>query len=159
MESNGRDDTAVGHAEDAEQKMSDALLDELKARRPDEEERERLLGDHEGHLVRHTTSKRTETEEIGAGMVAEKTAEIPDTYCFTCEEWVGLSGADLRGTPRSKTDAFYLGGMSKEVRSAKQTVVKGLDDLIYRVKRDVGHINSVEEAREFVATELEGLNA
>lgn len=144
--------------EDPEKQFTQKHRDELEDRRPDEDERKRLLAEHEGHLVRQTTSKRTETEEIGSGMVAEKTAEIPDMYCFTCSEWVGLSGVELRGTPRSRADAFYLGGMPQEVLRAKQTVAEGLNDLAYRVRREVGHVDGVDEAFEFVETELERIS-
>ena len=141
--------------DDADERIAEAYTAGLESQRPDSDWRAELLADHEHHLVRDTTSKLTETEEIGPGMVAEKEADIPDTFCFTCEEWVGLSGVDLRGRPRSRKEAYYLGGPPREVENARQEVRDGLANLVASIVSTVPHVDDADEALAFIETERE----
>lgn len=146
---------AQGAPDDYEQSISENVETDLRAKEPSEDEKEELRERHQNHLVRHTTSKLSMEPEVMEGVEAQATAEIPDMYCFTCGEWVGLSGVDLRGTPRSTKDAFYLGGMPQEVLQAKNMVMRELNDVAYRLLRDVEHLENKKDAYEFIATELE----
>lgn len=152
-----KDDGEIDHgaAEKAEDKISESAREEYASQRPDAEEQAELLAQHKHHLIRQTTSKITESEEVADGMVAETEAEIPDTYCFTCEEWIGLSGVDLRGKPRSRKDAYYLEGPPSEVSEARQQVRDGLADLTEAVASTVPHVDDAQDALEFIEQERE----
>lgn len=141
---------------DLETRINASLLDRFKAKEPSAEEKDALREAHEHHLVRDTTSKLTvDPDEEMAGVEIESQVEIPDLYCFTCREWVGLSGVDLSGTPRSKADAYYLDGPPEDLRQAREETRGELTDLAYRAMRDVEQVESVEDGFEFVATQLE----
>jgi hypothetical protein len=141
---------------DLETSMEDELLDRFEAKKPSVEEKQALREAHQHHLVRDTTSTLTvDPDEEMVGVEIESQVEIPDCYCFTCDEWVGLSGVDLTGTPRSKTDAYYLSGPPEDVQQAREETQTELRDLAYRAMRDVEQVNSVEGGFDFVATQLE----
>lgn len=143
---------------DVEEYVSDSLREELEAKEPSEDERQALREEHEGHLVRDTTSKlAVESPDVGPGMEVEAKAEIPDTYCFDCEEWIGLSGVNLRGTPRSRSEAYYLGGMPMDVLHGKNGTAKTLNELADRLTDRVERLDSRDDAYEFIGTELEEL--
>lgn len=136
---------------------ANGLKEELKEKEPSSEQKEELRGEHHGHLVRHTTSKLSMDVDMPEGVEVDATAEVPDTFCFTCEEWIGLSGVDLRGTPRSRQEAFYLGGMPPDVLSAKNGTAKTLNELAIALTDRVGHIEDREDAIQFIKTELQEL--
>lgn len=141
--------------EDVEESLQSAKRDEIASERPDEEQRQQILDEHRHHLVRRTTSQVTEEEEIEPGMIAETTAEVEDIYCFDCEAWIGISGVDLRGTPRSRADAYYLGGPPDAVVEAREDVGDTLADLAYRVMRDVPTVEDADDALDWIEGELE----
>lgn len=142
----------------AEEKVEQAYLEELREKEPSSEEKASLRAEHEGHLVRDTTSQITESDELdGGGIKMQKTVEVPDTYCFTCGEWVGLSGAELSGTPRSRATAYYLGGKPPEIRTAEEGVSKTLDELAEALVERVGHVEDRGAAYEFIETKLEAM--
>lgn len=134
----------------AEQSASETVRQELEEQRPSEEERKRLLRQHEGHQIRRTTSKLTETDELGDGMELEVEKEVLDIYCFTCEEWVGISGVELSGTPRSKADAYWLGGADGELAAARARATEAVADAAGEVIGEHPQIDSAEEAVQFV---------
>ena len=138
--------------------VSESVRERLESQEPGEDEKAKLRDEHDGHLVRDTTSQlQVDGAEVGPGVEAETTAQIPDTYCFTCEEWVGFSGVELRGTPRSRREAYYLGGMPQDVLSAKNGTAETLTELADALIERVGHIDTRSDAYEFVETELETL--
>lgn len=143
--------------ESATESVEDAVREDLAEQRPDEAEREQLLEAHRHHLVRATTSQLTTQEDTDAPVTLETTAEVPDTFCFTCEAWIGLSGVDLRGRPRSKADAYYLDGPPEGVLDAEETVRDHLADLAAHVLETVEHVENVEDALEFVGDQHERL--
>jgi len=141
---------------DVESSVSDSMREKLQAEEPSEERKAELCEEHVGHLVRETTSKLSmDAPEVGPGMDVEATAEIPDIYCFTCEQWVGVSGVELRGTPRSRSDAYYLGGMPTDVLHAKNGAAKTLNELADALIDRVGHLNNRPEALDFIEAEIE----
>jgi len=141
---------------DLETSMEDDLRARFEAKKPSAEERQQLREAHQHHLVRDTTSTLTvDPEDDMEGVEIESQVEIPDLYCFTCEEWVGLSGVDLTGTPRSRKDAYYLGGPPEDLREAREETRDELHDLAYRAMRDVEQVESLADGFEFVATQLE----
>ncbi|WP_135823029.1 hypothetical protein [Halostella litorea] len=145
---------------DVETSVSDSVRKHLEAQEPSAEEKRALRKAHDGHLVRDTTSQLSvDPDEPGPGMEVEADAEIPDTYCFTCEAWIGFSGVDLRGTPRSRRDAYYLGGMPADVRRAKAGTEDTLGELADALTDRVGHLDSRGDAYEFIATTLEEVRA
>jgi len=147
-------------SEPAGESVSDSLREELEAQEPTDEKKHELREEHEGHLVRDTTSKLTvDSLDVGPGMVVEAKAEIPDTYCFTCEKWVGLSGVELRGTPRSRSDAYYLGGMPMDVLRAKNGATKTLNDLAEALIDRVEILEDREDAHEFIEATLEEIQS
>jgi hypothetical protein len=142
--------------ERVENSVSESVRTELESKQPSEEQKQELRQEHRGHLVRDTTSKLTvDSPDVGPGMELDAKAEVPDTYCFTCEEWIGVSGVDLRGTPRSRADAYYLGGPPDEVLEAKRGTAKTLSELADRLVSRLEHIEDREDAFEFIKTELE----
>lgn len=140
---------------DLESSLEADVRDRFEAKKPSAEERQQLRDAHQHHLVRDTTSTLTvDPEDDMEGVEIESQVEIPDMYCFTCGEWVGLSGVDLTGTPRSRKDAYYLGGPPEDLREARSEVRDELRDLAYRAMRDVEQVESPEDGFEFVATQL-----
>ena len=140
----------------AEESVSESLRSDLEAQEPTDGEKEALREEHQGHLVRDTTSKLSiDSPEIAPGMEIDAQAEIPDTYCFGCEEWIGLSGVNLRGKPRSRSDAYYLGGMPTDVLHAKDGVTETLNDLSEKLIERVENVSDRKEALRFIETELE----
>lgn len=149
------DRARISQSEDIESTLSEGVKEELEAKKPSESEKKQLLREHRHHLVRSTTSELSVEPEVSEGVEATATADVPDIYCFTCAKWIGISGVELRGTPRSKEDAYYLGGTPEDVCEARQTVREGIEDLSYQVLRDVDHIDSLADAYAFVQTQFE----
>jgi hypothetical protein len=141
--------------EDLEERITEDYREEILEQKPDEEERKRLLAQHQNHLVRETTSRYSVDENPDGPVEITKVAEAPDTYCFTCEEWVGLSGLELTGTPRSRKDAYYLGGPPQEVVEARRSVRDSLADMVERVAATVPRVESTEDAMDFIEAEQE----
>jgi len=139
---------------DVESSISDSIRRDLKAKEPSEEEKARLRRAHNGHLVRETTFQLS-VDAVGPWMEAEATAEIPDIYCFTCEEWIGVSGVDLRGTPRSGSEAFYLGWVPRSVRNARQGTRSTLCDLADALAERLDHLTDRDDALDFIEAEVE----
>lgn len=141
-------------AEEVRSQIQETITSRLESQEPSEEEKEHLETEHRGHLVRDTTSTLSiEPEKLPPGV--ESKATVPDTFCFTCNEWIGFSGVDLRGKPRSKEDAYYLGGVPEDVRAAREYIGDSLADLLTFALNRVEHVESVEDATEFVEEQLE----
>lgn len=140
-----------------EERAEESAREQIEANRPNEDERRELLEEHRHHLVRDTTSKQTRTDGEESIVQLETTVEAPDTYCFTCEEWVGLSGLNLTGTPRSKTEAYYLGGPPADVADARETIRDNLHDLAAYALENVDHIDDAKAAFEFVGDQQAAL--
>jgi hypothetical protein len=144
--------------ETVEESVSESLRQELEAQEPSDEKKRELRMEHEGHLVRDTTSKlAVDSPDVGPGMEVDAKAEIPDTYCFTCERWIGLSGVELRGTPRSRADAYYLGGMPMGVLHAKNGATKTLNELAEAITNRVETVDTKDDAYQFIETALKEL--
>lgn len=142
--------------EDIDESISTSLREKLKAQEPSRRQKKELRSQHEGHLVRDTTSQlAVESLPIGPEIEIEAHAEIPDTYCFDCEEWIGVSGVELRGTPRSRTDAYYLGGIPTDVLQAKNGTVDTLTELADALIDRVERIDTRDDAYVFIETVLE----
>ena len=134
-------------ADDLEASIEGNLHEEYEAKRLSDEAYKAALRDHEHHLVRETTSQVTiEPEEDTPGVEVTSTVTVVDMYCFTCEEWVGVSGVDLSGTPRSKNDAYYLGGPPEDLCKTREMTQEDLQDLAYRAVQDVDRFETVENA-------------
>lgn len=142
-----------------ESSLSDTIRDEYDGKALDGDERAQALADHQHHLVRNTKSTITLHPDIGPGVEANVTVTVPDTYCFTCGEWVGLSGVDLTGTPRSKHDAYYLGGPPESVSDLQHRVRHAVTHLTGTVLNRHPHIDDADEAAEFIADEIEQLSS
>lgn len=141
-----------------EDQVSESLLERLKDQEPSDERKAELRAAHRHHLVRATTSQLALDHDIGLdGVEVDATAEIPDTYCFTCGEWVGLSGIDLSGTPRSRRDAYWLHGPPEEIVRARDAVDDGLVRLANRVMADAPMLDTPADAIEFIEGRLEKL--
>lgn len=134
--------------------FAEQFRQELEEQAPSDDEVEELLKQHQHHLVRRTTSRHTKKRSVGKDdlelLKVEGTTEVPDMYCFTCGEWVGLSGVDLRGTPRSRGDAFYLDGEPEAVEDARAVVLIGLRRLAAHVADEVPHVETSADAVEFI---------
>jgi len=148
-------DATAQQGESIELTLSEGVEEDLKAKEPSESEKKRRLREHRHHLVRSTTSKLSVEPAVSEGVEATATAEVPDTYCFICEEWIGTSGVELRGTPRSKADAYYLGGKPADVRAAENGTRDTLEELADALTERVEHIEDRSDAYEFVEAELE----
>ena len=154
----GHQEPRTRGAEGVEQSVSEGVRQDLEQQRPSKKEKEQLREQHEGHLVRDTTSKlAVDSPDVGPGMEVQAKAEIPDTYCFTCGEWVGFSGVDLRGTPRSRAEAYYLGGAPDEILRAQNGTAKTLDGLAERLVERLETVEDSAEAYKFISAELEKL--
>lgn len=140
-----------GHADEIEE----SVRAEMEAKEPSEARKEELREEHRNHLVRDTESDLTIDLDVAEGMGAEATVTVPDLYCFSCEEWVGLSGIDLRGTPRSRADAYYLDGAPEGVEDTRHRVTHDVADLVEMVAENVPHVGDAEDALEFIETEIE----
>jgi len=139
-----------------EESVSKSVSKELEAQEPAKEEKDQLRKEHKGHLVRDTTSKLTvDSINIDMDMKLNAQAEIPDIYCFDCEEWIGVSGVDLRGTPRSRNDAYYLDGMPTDVSHAKTGVIETLNELAEALLNRVDKLDNLDDAYTFIQTTLE----
>jgi hypothetical protein len=147
------------NATDTEESVSADLREEMEAKEPNAEQKAELRAQHRHHLVRDTESKLTIEVDVGEELGAEATVTVPDTYCFTCDEWVGFSGVDLRGTPRSRDDAYYLGGPPEGVGVARDSVTDATAELVQTVVRNVPHAETVDDALDFIETELEQARA
>jgi len=142
----------------SQESLSGEIREQFEQKEPSEERKNELRSKHDGHLVRDTTSKLSvDAAEDIDGVEVDAKVEIPDLYCFSCGEWIGLSGVDLRGTPRSKKEAHYLGGMPSDVRSAKNGTQETLTELADALTERVGHIEDRADAFMFIETELEKL--
>jgi len=144
--------------ESAEAAKREEVLDRLREQRPDASERVALKREHDHHLVRETTSERTETQEPVPGMEIEIAVEVGDIYCFTCEEWIGISGVDLRGTPRSKTDAYYLNGPPEAVKGLRERVEDSAINLVETIINSHPNIEEPSAAADFVLDEVDQLS-
>lgn len=143
----------VAAPEDVEEEITADYRQVLKSKEPSPSKKAELRAKHRHHLVRDTTSRYTVTDQPAEGIQIDKSAEVPDLYCFTCEEWVGLSGVDLRGTPRSRKDAYYLGGPPGEVVDARKTVRNTLADLVASVASTVPTVEDADDAFDFIEGE------
>ena len=141
--------------DDLEEDLTDGVRNDLKEKEPSDEKKKELLEEHRHHLVRKTTSQLSMEPDVMQGVEAVATAEVPDMFCFTCNEWVGLSGVDLRGKPRSKADAYYLGGPPQDILEEKNTVREQIGELAERIYTRVDRVDDADEAFEFVADEIE----
>lgn len=128
---------------------------DLREQEPPPERKAELRDEHTHHLVRETTSQLTMEADVGEGVEAEATAYVPDMFCFTCDEWVGLSGVELRGKPRSKDDAFYLGGPPESIENLRDKVHTEIADLAATVIDRHPSVDDPEDAADYVAEELE----
>ncbi len=161
MSDEGRDTVPAGHGQEPPDQeaidaaLSDRVREEYSAKALAGDERRRALQEHRHHLVRDTTSQITIHPDVGPGMEADVTVEVPDTYCFTCEEWVGLSGLDLTGTPRSRADAYYLRGAPDAVRDLRQEVRDDVTDLAEAIIDRHPAIETPQQAAEFIMTQIE----
>jgi len=140
--------------ETPESRLQQEHREELQSKRLSDTEQKQIREAHQHHLIRPTTSKLTNTEKLAEDIEAD-TAEIPDTYCFTCEEWLGFSGVNLQGRPRSRKEAYYLGGPPESVQNANAEIRESLADLTELVVETVPHITTAEDALNFIGTELE----
>lgn len=138
----------------SDEKLKAQYREEITAQEPSAEERERLINQHSGHLVRRTTSQVSQSDEINGVVQVDRTANVPDMWCFTCDEWVGLSGVELTGRPRSRTEAFYLDGKPETVAKAEQEVRDTLAELVKSVGSSVSHVDDAVDALEFVEAEV-----
>lgn len=145
-------------SEDPEAEVASDVIAELESQEPSPSEKDSLRREHRTHLVRKTTSKLTLHPDTAPGIEVDAEVEVPDTYCFTCSEWIGLSGVDLRGTPRSRTDAFYLGEKPSAVRAAEhgtqETIRELADALIDRVE----HLNTRADSFDFITMAIEQMD-
>jgi len=149
-------DAEAADRDDLEASLDESVHQRLREQEPSEDRKVELLAEHDHHLVRHTTSKLSvDAGEDLDGVDVDATAEIPDCYCFSCEEWVGLSGVDLRGTPRSRADAHYHNGPPADILDAREDVRGGLDELAKEVYYSVDSVETQADAFQFVADELE----
>jgi hypothetical protein len=153
-------DTRHSAADELEAETSAEVRERLTEQEPSEDKKDELLADHWHHLVRFTTSRLSvEAGKDLPGVEVDATAEVPDAYCFSCDEWVGLSGVDLRGTPRSTADAQYLGGPPDDVLAGRESVRRTVASLCDHIAETVESVNGTAEAFEWVETELDGLDA
>lgn len=149
------DNSESGEGE-IQRSLESDLREEFEAKQPSPAEQQELREAHRHHLVRDTESKLSVDADVDMGGVeVDSVIVVPDTYCFTCDEWVGLSGVDLRGTPRSRKDAYYLAGPPEDVETAQKVAQSGLVELAEFVEEEVERVESVADAAEFVAGELE----
>lgn len=138
-----------------EESLSDSIKEKYGDQRLTGEERRDALSEHEHHLVRDTHSQITFHPESLGRIQPEVTATVPDTYCFTCEEWIGLSGLDLPGTPRSRAEAYYLDGPPGEVIDLQKRVHDSVTDLAGTIIDEHPDINTPAEAATFITSEIE----
>lgn len=156
--------TSDAGTQQSEEEFQETVTGEIRGRfeekEPSEEEKAELRKEHLHHEVRDTTSQLSvDAARDIPGVEVDAEIEVPDLYCFTCEEWVGLSGIELRGTPRSKKDSYYLGGPPEDVAEARQTVREHLTDLAEHALANVETVTDAEDALEFVEDEAERLSA
>lgn len=138
-----------------EEAVSEDVREWVREQQPDEETRRDLLQEHLHHLIRTTESAYTVNRDAPAGIEIDATVYVRDAYCFTCSEWVGLSGIELRGTPRSKADAYYFSGPPDDVLEARETVRERLGDLAEYALKNVDQIETAEDAFEFIGEQHE----
>jgi len=142
----------AGGVEDA---VSEDVREWVQEQQPDEEARRDLLQEHLHHLIRTTESAYTVDRDAPPGIEINATVYVQDTYCFTCSEWIGLSGIDLRGTPRSKAKAYYLSGPPDDLLEARATVRERLGDLAEYALKNVDQLETAEDAFEFIGEQHE----
>lgn len=138
-----------------EKVVSEDVREWVREQRPDEETRQDLLQNHLHHLIRTTESAYTVDRDTPPGIEIEATVYVRDAYCFTCSEWIGLSGIELRGTPRAKTDAYYFSGPPDDVLEARTTVREHLGDLAEYALKNVDQLETAEDAFEFIGEQHE----
>ena len=121
---------------------------------------------HENHLLRATDTKQTldvalaEQNDLHDDVVRlMRTSGVSGelkkdavTYCFTCNEWVGV---ELRGHLRSTKDAYYYRGPPPEVQELKRRAVGEWKRQIIDVKAKHPNIDSVDEASEFIKQQVD----
>jgi hypothetical protein len=142
----------AGGVEDA---VSEDVREWVREQQPDEETRRDLLQEHLHHLIRPTESAYTVDRDAPPGIEIDATVYVRDTYCFTCSEWIGLSGIDLRGTPRSKAEAYYFSGPPDDLLEARATVRERLGDLAEYALKNVDQLETAEDAFEFIGEQHE----
>jgi len=141
-----------GEVEDA---ISEDVREWVRGQRPNEEARRDLLQEHLHHLIRTTESAYTVDRDAPPGIEIDATVYVQDTYCFTCSEWIGLSGINLRGTPRSKADAYYFSGPPDDVVETRATVRERLGNLAEYALKNVDQLETAEDAFEFIGEQHE----
>lgn len=159
------EDTGSGNTDDnppvpedsdgVEKAVSEDVREWVREQRPDEETRQDLLQEHLHHLIRFTESAYTVDRDAPPGIEIDATVYVQDAYCFTCSEWIGLSGIELRGTPRSKTEAYYFSGPPDDVLEARATVRDRLGDLAEYALKNVDQLETAEDAFEFIGEQHE----
>lgn len=152
-------DKASGDSqEEFEDSVGDLYREKAKDKRR-EISNELLLEKHRHHLVRETTSTKTFTERVGKGMEVESQITVEDMYCFTCEEWVGISGVDLSGTPWSKKNAYYIDGPPEELEKVKDETFDFLCSLCDNIvsNEELDNVENVSDSIEIIEEELERL--
>jgi len=121
---------------------------------------------HENHLLRATDTKQTldaalaEQNDVEDDVVQlMRTFSVspqfkadPVTYCFTCNEWIGV---EFRGHLRSTKDAYYYRGPPPEVQELKRRAVGEWKRQIIDVKAKHPNIDSVDEASEFIKQQVD----
>jgi len=147
-------DVPVADQDEVESSITESVRDRFERKELSDDKKDELRSDHTHHLVRNTHSQVTIKPDVGPGIEAKTTVEIPDMFCFTCGEWVGLSGVDLRGKPRSKDDAYYLGGPPESVTELRSQVQNEACYLASKIIDKHPHIDTPEGAAEFVQTEV-----
>jgi hypothetical protein len=123
---------------------------------------EEASSDHKHHLIRPTTSTRSFdgalVEELGLPEIfhdVDGELTVEDIYCFTCEEWVGVSGVPLRGVPRSTEDAYYHRGAPQEVRELREEFRRTWREHIITTITEHPHVDTPAEAGEFITQLVE----
>jgi len=138
-----------------EQSLSEQAREKYSEKELTGDERREALAAHHHHLVRDTESQVTFHPDVADGIESEVTVTVPDTYCFTCEEWIGVSGLDLTGTPRSSSEAYYLNGPPEAVNDLQNRVQDTVTDLAGTVIDTHPDIETPAEAATFITTEIE----
>ncbi len=116
---------------------------------------EELEENHEHHEIRQTDTKMS----FNVAGVFDVSLEIGDTYCFTCGEWLCEQGFEPRGTPRSKKDAEWFRGPPEEVEHTKEAAQGELERIARRVQEHHPGIDTEGGALEFIADEIEQMEA
>lgn len=130
---------------------NDRIQSELQENVLTDDARQNRLDEHSHHLIRWTEPTKTVHRADG---LFEVEIEAEDAYCFTCGEWLGLAGIEWPGTPRSKADAYWLDGPPDDVIETGGVIRWALKELAEVVIRDVEHIETAEEALQFIIDQV-----